>query len=298
MPYQDQIRHALQLASAGEPEKAREILRQIPPAARESADFWAACAVAAISREQAIGFLERALKIDPDHAGAAQHLRRLKQDQSPAPADTPSSPPSGWASRRGLALAGGLVGLALLAVVAAAAILWQMGVLLPAAPPGTATPAASPLPTRAGVVSPSPERDALTPSQAATSGPTVTPSPTPTPTPTHTPTFTPTGTLPPSETPTPSATLEPTATETPSATPSPTEEPVPTLEPDVQAELPPDLPQPTAGPCDCYAEDLDCSDFGSQGAAQACYDYCYELEDRDVHRLDDNLDGVVCESLP
>ncbi len=45
--------------------------------------------------------------------------------------------------------------------------------------------------------------------------------------------------------------------------------------------------------CSC-TEDLDCGDFNTQEDAQVCFEYCGP---EDVHRLDGNKDGVVCESL-
>jgi len=47
--------------------------------------------------------------------------------------------------------------------------------------------------------------------------------------------------------------------------------------------------------CSC-TEDLNCGDFATQTEAQACFEYCGGIEN-DVHRLDANKDGVVCESL-
>ena len=47
--------------------------------------------------------------------------------------------------------------------------------------------------------------------------------------------------------------------------------------------------------CSCDL-DLDCGDFVTQEDAQACFEYCGGMEN-DVHDLDRNNDGVVCESL-
>ena len=55
---------------------------------------------------------------------------------------------------------------------------------------------------------------------------------------------------------------------------------------------------PPSGPCNCSGPDLNCSDFSTQAAAQACYDYCKSLGYGDVFRLDGDSDGVACESLP
>ncbi|GAG83978.1 unnamed protein product, partial [marine sediment metagenome] len=41
-----------------------------------------------------------------------------------------------------------------------------------------------------------------------------------------------------------------------------------------------------------------CSDFSTQAAAQACYDYCISQGAGDIHDLDRDNDGIACESLP
>ena len=67
------------------------------------------------------------------------------------------------------------------------------------------------------------------------------------------------------------------------------------------------LPLPTApssgsssnAPCDCNGPDLDCKDFKTHAAAQACYDHCVALGYGNIFRLDGNdNDGLACESLP
>lgn len=100
------------------------------------------------------------------------------------------------------------------------------------------------------------------------------------------PTSTPTETL----TPTPIETATDTPTETPTetATPTPTET---------------STPQPTAttipsGPCLCDSDRYNCSDFSTQAAAQACFNYCVSLGRGDIHKLDRDNNGVACESLP
>ena len=51
--------------------------------------------------------------------------------------------------------------------------------------------------------------------------------------------------------------------------------------------------------CNCSGPDLDCGDFSSHNAAQACYNYCVSQGFGDVFRLDGNdNDGQACESLP
>jgi len=64
-------------------------------------------------------------------------------------------------------------------------------------------------------------------------------------------------------------------------------------------ETPPDpTPTPPSGPCNCSGPDLNCSDFSTHAAAQACYDYCRQQGYGDVFRLDGDSDGIACESLP
>jgi micrococcal nuclease len=52
-------------------------------------------------------------------------------------------------------------------------------------------------------------------------------------------------------------------------------------------------------PCDCSGPDLDCGDFSTHAAAQACYTYCVSQGFGDIFRLGGNdNDGLACESLP
>ena len=54
----------------------------------------------------------------------------------------------------------------------------------------------------------------------------------------------------------------------------------------------------TAGAvCDCSSNRYNCGDFRCRPEAQACYDYCLSLGRGDIHQLDSNNDGRVCESL-
>lgn len=95
-------------------------------------------------------------------------------------------------------------------------------------------------------------------------------------------------------TPMPTATPRPTATQKPAATrppaPTNTRQPQPTA-------------APTATPgqqavCDCSGDTLNCGDLKTHARAQACFDYCMSLGRGDVHRLDQDNDGIACESLP
>jgi micrococcal nuclease len=54
-----------------------------------------------------------------------------------------------------------------------------------------------------------------------------------------------------------------------------------------------------SGPgCDCSGNLYNCSDFKTQAEAQACYERCMKEKGFDIHKLDRDGDGRVCESLP
>jgi hypothetical protein len=73
--------------------------------------------------------------------------------------------------------------------------------------------------------------------------------------------------------------------------------PTPTSPPVVPTQPP--AAQPTAAPvCVCTHDAYNCSSFSRQSQAQGCYNYCREMRRGDVHRLDNDKDGRVCESLP
>jgi len=63
-------------------------------------------------------------------------------------------------------------------------------------------------------------------------------------------------------------------------------------------------PQPTATPvpgavggvCRCDSDRYNCGDFSGHDAAQACYNLCLSLGKGDVHKLDRDGDGKVCEN--
>lgn len=48
--------------------------------------------------------------------------------------------------------------------------------------------------------------------------------------------------------------------------------------------------------CDCSGNHYNCADFATNSEAQSCYDYCKSKGKGDVHRLDADDDGLVCES--
>lgn len=61
---------------------------------------------------------------------------------------------------------------------------------------------------------------------------------------------------------------------------------------------PPPTPVLQSAVCPCDADSLNCSDFITQSQAQACFNYCMEQGQGDIHRLDRDNNGIVCESLP
>lgn len=49
--------------------------------------------------------------------------------------------------------------------------------------------------------------------------------------------------------------------------------------------------------CSCSYNQYNCPDFSSRSEAQACFNYCISIGSGDVHRLDSDNDGAVCESM-
>ena len=47
----------------------------------------------------------------------------------------------------------------------------------------------------------------------------------------------------------------------------------------------------------CQEDSYNCGDFITQAEAQEVFDFCDEQGAGDIHRLDNDEDGVVCESL-
>jgi micrococcal nuclease len=88
-------------------------------------------------------------------------------------------------------------------------------------------------------------------------------------------------------------------------TPAPPSTPVPPVvqQPPAQSQTPPPQEvQPTpppqnSGSYTCSANTYNCTDFKSQAEAQSVFEQCGGTAN-DVHRLDGNKDGSVCESLP
>ena len=128
----------------------------------------------------------------------------------------------------------------------------------------------------------------------------IPPTPTATDTPAPSPTVQqdlPTATTQPANTPIPPT---PTTTDTPAPIPTtipPTATTLPTFTPTPVPALPTNTPQPQAV-CDCSHDAYKCADFDTQARAQACFDYCLSIGAGDIHKLDGDNDGRVCESLP
>lgn len=79
------------------------------------------------------------------------------------------------------------------------------------------------------------------------------------------------------------------------ATSAPTWTPIPTFTLFV-------LNTPTFGSpsivCSCSGDLYNCSDFSTHSQAQSCFDYCISQGRGDIHKLDQDNDSNVCESLP
>jgi len=50
--------------------------------------------------------------------------------------------------------------------------------------------------------------------------------------------------------------------------------------------------------CSCSADTLNCENFNTHSEAQACYEYCIAQGAGDIHKLDQENDGLACEGLP
>jgi uncharacterized protein YraI len=57
-------------------------------------------------------------------------------------------------------------------------------------------------------------------------------------------------------------------------------------------------PNSNTSSCTCSYNAYNCSDFALQQDAQACYNYCLSQVGSDIHWLDDDGDGQVCEFNP
>jgi len=59
-----------------------------------------------------------------------------------------------------------------------------------------------------------------------------------------------------------------------------------------------DVGEPNPNGYDCSQDAYNCGDFETQARAQEIYDFCIDQGAGDIHQLDNDNDGVVCESLP
>lgn len=87
----------------------------------------------------------------------------------------------------------------------------------------------------------------------------------------------------------------------PPPTATPTFTATPTQAPATPTAIATTTPVPTATTALLYICDRDtynCADFETQSEAQAALDYCVERGFGDIHKLDQDGDGVACESLP
>ncbi len=240
MPASDlnaKLQEAISLAQMGQRTEARTLLEAVVSADPSQELAWLWLATVSTNREERIGFLERALALNPNNTTAQQaYLRLTGQAYEPPPqaAEAAARPPEPPISMRTFLM---LMGAAALVVVVIVAVLNLRGEskdgnrsepavefilptsTLPPTSPYSPTPPATPHPTNTPGPSPTPVWLAppatWTPRPSPTTVPTRRPPPTWTPLPSITPTptarpdtatFTP---LPPTEMPTSSRTPDP-----------------------------------------------------------------------------------------
>lgn len=86
----------------------------------------------------------------------------------------------------------------------------------------------------------------------------------------------------------------------------PEQDPTPTSTPaSKNQEVPPIVPiiipestQANSNTCSCASDLYNCSDFSTHSQAQSCFNYCVSQGYGDIHKLDQNNDGLACESIP
>jgi hypothetical protein len=129
------------------------------------------------------------------------------------------------------------------------------------------------------------------------------------PVPTQTPQVTPTFTLSPSPeidpnfTPLPSPSLTPLATRRAYASQTPSIYLITPTNTFVPFVFPSATPTFTRIPrnksvCTCSYDRYACEDFTKQIRAQACFNFCFSLGKGDIHKLDEDHDGLACNGLP
>ena len=91
-------------------------------------------------------------------------------------------------------------------------------------------------------------------------------------------------------------TTTPTNIPLPTATLEPTQPPPPPTTFTAVPYIPPPPPTspPAASGCSCSGDTFNCGDFSTHSQAQACYNSCLP---GDIHRLDQDNDGIACEGL-
>ena len=55
--------------------------------------------------------------------------------------------------------------------------------------------------------------------------------------------------------------------------------------------------EPNPNSYDCFSDVYNCGNFSTQAEAQYVFDYCKSLGSGDVHQLDNDGDGRVCEGM-
>ncbi len=80
----------------------------------------------------------------------------------------------------------------------------------------------------------------------------------------------------------------------PTSTLAATFTPIPSQTPFIFAAPPPS----NYSDCSCSGDTLNCSNFSRHSQAQACFESCRAAGAGDIHKLDEDNDGNVCESLP
>ncbi|MBN1429379.1 MAG: hypothetical protein JXB07_13480 [Anaerolineae bacterium] len=300
LSHTDVVRHAMDLAEAGNVQEARAALVDLLKDDPDNIEVWAALAQLAETPKDTAYCLKQIVRIQPDNEWARDTLRQLswgsvlsgQEHQHKIPdhrQQTFSRPGKFVSGKSGIMTIAGIAGILLILVIAVWGRL-SPGTVLPMSiepelssqtplPGMPLTPSATflatidlliPFPTGTDVDA----RHIMSP--VVTDGLTAT-----------MPTVTQTLTL----TLASSPTLTQTSEQPPTDYPTPTDPPMP-------QDVPTDVPIPGAGPCDCYGDRLTCKDFTTQAAAQACYDHCLAETGIDIFSLDKDRNNIVCEDLP
>lgn len=79
---------------------------------------------------------------------------------------------------------------------------------------------------------------------------------------------------------------------------APTSPPIPISETKTKPQAISESLLQTEDTFDCSGNNLNCGDFDTHLEAQKTFDYCLKATGQDIHKLDRDEDGIVCESLP